>query len=804
MENRNTKLEERIRSVQQSFIASLPSYVVDLGKKWQVLRHVAWDTNTAVELQSFAHKLAGSGGTFGFPDISRTAAVLDVALGEALDCITDDIPPETIVALESQLLDLQRVLNSVIDSTNNHVASELPVLTAKIIEPKGLVVVIDDDELLCERVAIILENEGYNVATFSEPPQAIELLQEEQPVLILLDLMFPGQRWPAFEVISDIRGETGQRTPVAVMSGRADFRSRLQATRAGADAYLIKPLENHQLLATVTQLAARPIHDRWRCLVVDDDEFLAKQLVEWLRQTGMIAEWVAAPRDSWLKVREFRPDVLVLDVNMPECNGIEFATMLRQDVNTSQLPIVFLTSDGAERTRRDAMAAGADDYLLKPIKRDAFISAVKARARLSKRLQDQVSRVTQQSVQGQGLSRHFFFNEFERVLDDAVDGYVQSALVLIGLVEVGEISKAVGMLGLAAVREQLLARLVSLNLATWSLLGENIIGILLPRDTATAHQNTVKNILDTLSASPYLVNGVAMDSSHCAAILHLRNGQVAANAILLQAEQMLGMAIEAGASTILDGFVGASEAVESTGRLPVNRLRMVYQPVVTIADESYHVSTVLARLADAEGNLLPAGQFLSALEQRGWLPELDAWVFRSAHQVLTTKIPVAEQQTLIVHASSRSLSSAVYMETIQSILAEQPMRNPQQCLVIAIPETSTVTHRHIVEQLNKSLCAAGCGLMVSGYGASASSMKMFEYLTPMYVRLDQVLTQRLEQANYLEADRAVIDAAETAKTIIVAGGIESAGSLSGLWAKGIRWFQGYFIQQPEATMRVEA
>ena len=799
MEQQNVKLKERIRSVQLNFIAALPTHISDIKQYWNTLRFVAWEHESVLALQMLVHRLAGSGGTFGFPDISRAAAAIDIALGEALCYDHEQVPPEMIVNLEGLITDLQRVLSEAV-ATADSTQAELPLLTTKVEQAKTLVVVIDDDVLLREHIGLVLENAGYQVALFAEPPAAIHFLQEQQPALILLDLMFPNQRWPAFEVINDIRGETGQRTPVAVMSGRADFRSRLQATRAGADAYLTKPLDEQQLLAITQQLTAKHLQQSWRCLVVDDDELLSQQLVEWLRQSGMIAEYVNAPRDSWLKVREFNPDVLVLDVRMPECNGIEFATMLRQDLETSQLPIVFLTSEQAERTRRQAMAAGADDYLLKPIEREAFIHAVKIRARLSKRLQGQVSRITQQAVQGAGLSRHFFFNQFERALDEANDSAVQAAFVLIGLVQTADTLKQHGPLVLAALQEQLLARVAALGLTTWSMLGENIIGLLLAKDTVSTHQAEVKSILQRLAAQPYVIEDLSIDSDTCAAILHLGSAQTAANTLMLQAEQMLNMAIEAGAGTVLDGFSGASSEVQTTGKLALNRLRMLYQPIVTIADSSDPVSSVLVRLADAEGNLLPAGQFLATVEKRGWLPELDAWVFSQAHHILTTQLAPDAAQCLIVHASTQSLNSAVYLETVFALLATKPMRHAKQRLVIAIPEAAAVTHRYALEKLNQALVKAGCGLMLTGFGASAAASKILEYLQPLYVRLDQSLSKRLEQSEYLEADRQLINAIEAAQAIMVADGIESAKSMSGLWAKGVRWFQGYFIQEPVAEL----
>ena len=85
MDQRKARLEERIRSVQISFVASLPQTMNDINSHWGSLRHTAWELKLVQELQSIVHRLAGSGGTFGFPDISRTAAVLDTALQGRFD-----------------------------------------------------------------------------------------------------------------------------------------------------------------------------------------------------------------------------------------------------------------------------------------------------------------------------------------------------------------------------------------------------------------------------------------------------------------------------------------------------------------------------------------------------------------------------------------------------------------------------------------------------------------------------------------------------------------------------------------------
>ncbi|HEX5278105.1 MAG TPA: response regulator [Fluviicoccus sp.] len=799
MDPRQARLEQRIQQVKAGFLASLPGTVDRISALWKTLRHAEWSRANAQELQSIAHRLAGSGGTFGFPEVTQMGVALDVALGEALGQ-PGALPAEMTLALDRQVESLVRVLRDALISAPAVVA-DAPLLTEAVARVPKLVVVIDDDEFLRERLSILLESAGYRVAAFETPHHAMPFLQEHQPAMVVLDLMFPGRRGPAFEVIADIRGETGQRTPVAVLSGHVDFRSRLDASRAGADAYLVKPVNDAQLLETTAALTARKLDDHWRCLVIDDDEHLAKQVVEWLEYSDLVADWSPSAQDSWLKVREFRPDVLLLDVNMPDCNGIEYARLLRQDANTAHLPIVFLTSDAADITRRKAMAAGADDFLLKPVERPRLIQAVLARARLGRRAHDKVVRMTRQAAQGGGVSRHYFFNELERVLDQGEDSPVQPALVLLGLTETPAVRERAGAIGLAALQEQFQTRLSAAGIETWALLGENIVGVLLPRDTMAGHQPKVRDLLSRLSTLPYRVAGETVPAGTAAALLHLRHGQAVA-AVLAQAEQMLGIALDNGPGAVTDGYVGTAETVQVSGRLPLDRLRLSYQAIATLDEEAEPVYSVLSRLADQDDNLLPAGRFLEELERNGLLPELDAWMFRAAHRTLTERIGENTALTLIVTAGAQSLASAIYLETVSSLLADQPMRQPRQRLVVAVPEVLAVTHRNMVERLSVLLKHAGCGLMITGFGASATAEAVLRELAPLYVRLDEGLAKRLAAPAAPAADRRLLDAAANAGSLVVAGGIESAASLSGLWAHGVRWFQGYYIQEPGLELPV--
>lgn len=95
-------------------------------------------------------------------------------------------------------------------------------------------------------------------------------------------------------------------------------------------------------------------------------------------------------------------------------------------------------------------------------------------------------------------------------------------------------------------------------------------------------------------------------------------------------------------------------------------------------------------------------------------------------------------------------------------------------------------------------------MMVTHFGATASILSVLEHLQPLFVRLEDALARRLEKSSEIQkADKALLDAALAANVGVVASGIEDARSLYALWAKGVRRFQGYFIQKPGSVLAAD-
>ena len=119
-------------------------------------------------------------------------------------------------------------------------------------EPK--ILLVDDDRALLEMLCSIFRRAGYaDLVTASSGPEALQVWREQQPALIVLDVMMPGM--DGFEVLREIRRTS--HVPVLMLTARGEAEDRIEGLNAGADYYLTKPFDARELLACVGALLRR-------------------------------------------------------------------------------------------------------------------------------------------------------------------------------------------------------------------------------------------------------------------------------------------------------------------------------------------------------------------------------------------------------------------------------------------------------------------------------------------------------------------------------------------------------------------
>jgi two-component system alkaline phosphatase synthesis response regulator PhoP len=115
-----------------------------------------------------------------------------------------------------------------------------------------------------------------------------------------------------------------------------------------------------------------------RILIVDDDSDIQELLSYNLRKEGYEVKTAGDGKDAVAKAAEFRPDLILLDVMMPEMDGIETCRELRINSDLDETMIAFLTARGEDYSQIAGFEAGADDYISKPVKPRVLVSRVNA------------------------------------------------------------------------------------------------------------------------------------------------------------------------------------------------------------------------------------------------------------------------------------------------------------------------------------------------------------------------------------------------------------------------------------------
>ena len=118
-------------------------------------------------------------------------------------------------------------------------------------------------------------------------------------------------------------------------------------------------------------------------LVVDDSPAMRKQLSYALQRVmGMDATEAGDGADAWKKLATGSFDILITDINMPLMDGLKLVSLVRQGGPHQRIPIVVITTEGAEADRRRAMALGASAYLVKPVQAQQVVDTVRTLLRL--------------------------------------------------------------------------------------------------------------------------------------------------------------------------------------------------------------------------------------------------------------------------------------------------------------------------------------------------------------------------------------------------------------------------------------
>jgi PleD family two-component response regulator len=208
---------------------------------------------------------------------------------------------------------------------------------------------------------------GHEVLMAETADDAMAIARSRRPALSVVNLGLRADDPLALLGILKHDPDTRKAAVLAISSAA----EREEALRAGADDVTVKPIEPLQLRDQSARLIAEAGRSRaYRVLTVDDDTTIRTICREVLTAAGYLVREAASGLGGLAEARRYKPDLILLDVMMPELDGFQTAEQLRADPATSMIPMIFLSARGETADKVRAFRLGAEDYVVKP-----FVSA---------------------------------------------------------------------------------------------------------------------------------------------------------------------------------------------------------------------------------------------------------------------------------------------------------------------------------------------------------------------------------------------------------------------------------------------
>ena len=460
--------------------------------------------------------------------------------------------PSEIQVLHKQLGMLTQMLEAA--TSGNITRIQETVATGERLPDRRILVVDSDREWVTQ-----LMNEAYRwgiqMVRAADPNLAVSAIERACPDAVILNASINvsptvgsivGSSYVTRTTIEFLNHLTHHcpRVPVWIVTDEGDnglvAADRIAISNHRGQGFFRKSIPLATLMGLINQslLNEAPRHSvpEAKILLVDDDRLMLSLLKGILEPWGMQVTTCNEPRQARTMLSEVKPDLMVLDFEMPEMNGIEVCQQTRNDVSTATLPILFLTAHRDADTMQKVFSAGADDYVSKPVIAPELMTRIFNRLERSQLFREQSQRDLLTQCWNQAGSQE----RFKLLIEESQHLHQPVCFAVIGIQNLLSITRKLGYLAI----DRILKGLADALRAT------------LPRDSSIARWDSGEFVI--------LMPG--MDA---------RSGQAFLKATIAQVQQTLDLQQEMQFST------GVSEVTNTC-----NTLMALYEGIAEVQFET--------------------------------------------------------------------------------------------------------------------------------------------------------------------------------------------------------------------------
>lgn len=263
---------------------------------------------------------------------------------------------------------------------------------SNIVVKKPVYVALNDVENALQ-LAQQMEFFGLKAELFHTEDDLNTAMNKRHPLAIIMDIGFNGTD-NGLQIIKQHKGDNAAGPPIPVIfysPEPMDLEQKLQGLRLGGISSL-ESLAPQPIISQLEELVNLVPEKPFRILIVDDSKSQALYTEKALNAAGMITEKVINPMEVWNTLESFQPELILMDMYMPGCNGVELAKVIRQDKHYINIPIIYLSGEEDKNLQLAAMAEGGEDFLTKPVDPKHLLSTVRTRGSRARELSQLIAR----------------------------------------------------------------------------------------------------------------------------------------------------------------------------------------------------------------------------------------------------------------------------------------------------------------------------------------------------------------------------------------------------------------------------
>jgi len=651
-----------------------------------------------------------------------------------------------------------------------------------------------------------LEVEGLEIELLEDAEELNELLGALPADLVLVDASFASQLEAIGDAIRQTRARTSQRLILVAISSVDDISLRLSARRSGVDSLIVGATSADEVMRRLRLLYDTDKEAPYRILIVEDDRSQALFAEGILRNAGMESMVVLDAMQVMPALEQFQPEMILMDLHMPQASGIELTALIREHEAFLHTPIVFLSGENDADRQFDAIDAGGDDFLSKPIRPRHLISAVQGRVRRHRAMS---SRSRPQESGKNAVTGLFHRNDLiERIAKTLASPQARSKGGVL-FFEIDSLNLLRERLGLSAL-EQVLSEFSRL-------LGEK------SQDTVTARfgdgtyflldetrddaglDSLATQLRNALAQHPFQAQDRPVRLRVSVGICALRHEFSDSGSLLNTVERVAREArtLERGVKHFepSNNTELAREAKLTTDirdAIADRRFELLYQPVVAVAGSDDSQYQVLLRMRDRAGKLLSAADVIPVAERTGAVLNIDRWVITEAIELIRDRQAESRVLRLFVTQSSLTLADNSHAAWLRSAIAKAGV--PGSSLVIELRLEDAALHTSTLRMFCDNLIADGVQFCLSQFEAGTEAEALIELLPLGFVKLAHKYTAGSTNHVLRDELKHLINKAHRRGLEVIGHGVEDAQAAATLWMSGIDFIQGNLVQRAEQDL----